>query len=303
MSAVAYGPGSEEALDSLLGQLAEGSFVLTDGQGAVSKWSEAADLLFGRSGPDVLGRAFFDTLIAAPLAPSGEGWRRFLQSGVAPGARAKVELHAQHASGHAFVIELVMIPVKLDEGFDFSLFLEDLAFELAPAQMLMRLRGQHPVVVRALRTALSEEPMAWEPGWRTAGTLIAFRPLCETPWVDAERENRARAAAESEAAMALPEPAPELDPAEAIAGFADASQIIERLLGAVHKLDALEATAAALPAAVEAARLRAEDAEREARTARGELERLRRPAVDPDVERRLGQLEAADPAGAVRERL
>ena len=303
MSVVAPGPQSEEALDALLGQLAESSFVLTDGQGAVSKWSEPADLLFGRSAPDALGRGFFDTLITAPLSPGGEGWRRFLQAGTAPDARAKVELQAQHATGHAFAIELVMIPVKLDEGFDFSLFLEDLAFELEPAQMLMRLRGQHPVVVRALRAALSEEPLVWDPSWRTAGTLIAFRPLCATPWVDAERESRARAAAENESAMMLPEPVVEMDATEAIAGFADASQIVERLLGAVHKLDALEAAAAELPAAVESARGRAESAEREARAARAELDRLRNPDPHPEVQARLERLESADPAALLRDRL
>ncbi len=72
-------------------------------------------------------------------------------------------------------MEAVFIPVKLDEGFDFSLFLEDLGFELPMDMMLLRMRQQHPVVVRALRSrARADEPQPWE-GVRTAGTLVAFR--------------------------------------------------------------------------------------------------------------------------------
>ena len=74
----------------------------------------------------------------------------------------------------------MFVPVKLDEGFDFSLFLEDLGFELPLNLMLLRMRQQHPVVVRALRQALEDEPQPWD-GWRTAGTLVVFRPLEPDP--------------------------------------------------------------------------------------------------------------------------
>ena len=33
--------------------------MLTDGQGSVSKWSEPAELLFGRPAAEVLGQSFF----------------------------------------------------------------------------------------------------------------------------------------------------------------------------------------------------------------------------------------------------
>ncbi|MEA2135203.1 MAG: hypothetical protein QOC68_3112, partial [Solirubrobacteraceae bacterium] len=38
--------GHDDPLDALLTQIINGFFVLTDGQGAVSKWSEPAELLF-----------------------------------------------------------------------------------------------------------------------------------------------------------------------------------------------------------------------------------------------------------------
>src|SRR5215203_4370488 len=156
--------GAHDPLDELLTQLINGFFVLTDGQGAVSKWSEPAELLFG---------------------------------GEAPRTRAKQNVSAIFTQDkRTFPLEMVFIPVKLDEGFDFSLFLEDLSFELPRNLMLMRMRQQHPVVVRALRQALETEPQPWD-GWRTAGTLVAFRPTQPTPWV--EEALAAREAARAEA--------------------------------------------------------------------------------------------------------
>ena len=176
---------ADDPLDAILRQIVGGYFVLTDGQGSVSKWSEPAELLFGRPAEDVLGQSFFETLIQAPVPAAAESWRRFLEAGEAPTAAGRIDVSGQHADGSAFPMEAVFVPVKLDEGFDFSLFLEDLGFELPMNLMLQRMRAQHPVVVRALRQALEPEPQPWE-GWRTAGTLVVFRPLGATPWVEAE---------------------------------------------------------------------------------------------------------------------
>src|SRR3954447_262958 len=172
-----------EPLDAILRQIIGGYFVLTDGQGSVSKWSEPAELLFGRPAAEVLGQSFFQTLIQAPAPAAAESWRGFLETGEAPQAAGRVEVSALHADGTTFAMETVFVPVKLDEGFDFSLFLEDLGFELPMDMMLLRMRQQHPVVIKALRGALEDRSQPWE-GWRTAGTLVAFRPLVGTPWMD-----------------------------------------------------------------------------------------------------------------------
>ena len=179
----------DDPLDAILRQIVGGYFVLTDGQGSVSKWSEPAELLFGRPAAEVLGQSFFDTLIQSPVPAAAESWRGFLESGEAPGAAGRVEVNGLHAGSTVFPMESVFVPVKLDEGFDFSLFLEDLGFDLPMNLMLQRMRAQHPVVVRALRQALEPEPQPWE-GWRTAGTLVVFRPLSATPWIEAELARR-----------------------------------------------------------------------------------------------------------------
>src|SRR5215208_1202648 len=119
-SAVESGP-----LDPLLGQIVGGYFVLTDGQGSVSKWSEPAELLFGRPAQEILGQSFFGTLLDPALGAEAQSWKAFLENGDPPTHAGRVAVQGVHAEGRTFPIEAVFVPVKLDEGFDFSLFLED----------------------------------------------------------------------------------------------------------------------------------------------------------------------------------
>src|SRR3954469_13380607 len=120
--------GPTDPLDALLKQIVEGYFVLTDGQGSVSKWSEPAELLFGRPAQEILGQSFFGPLVDDPLPAAAATWRSFLESGAPPSAPGRVTVQAKHSEERTFPIEAVFVPVKLDEGFDFSLFLEDLGF-------------------------------------------------------------------------------------------------------------------------------------------------------------------------------
>src|ERR671914_1167758 len=287
-------PEAMDPLDEILRQIVGGYFVLTDGQGSVSKWSEPAELLFGRPAAEVLGQSFFSTLIKAPVSPEAETWRRFLEAGEAPSAAGRVEVNGLTADGDDFAMEAVFVPVKLDEGFDFSLFLEDLGFELPMNLMLQRMRSQHPVVVRAMRQALEPEPQPWE-GWRTAGTLVIFRPLAETPWVQAELT--AREAARAEADAEVEERLTNVDPGiqGGVNDLDDAAAVVARLLSAMERIDELERVALGLPAqldeALQHAERRAEAAEREARTLREELERGLGAGPSPDLLGRLERLE------------
>jgi hypothetical protein len=70
-----------EPLDAILRQIIGGYFVLTDGQGSVSKWSEPAELLFGRPAGEVLGQSFFQTLIRRGRPPAFS-WGGFMFTGL-----------------------------------------------------------------------------------------------------------------------------------------------------------------------------------------------------------------------------
>src|SRR5215210_2733914 len=272
--------GPEDPLDALLKQIVGGYFVLTDGQGSVSKWSEPAELLFGRPAQEILGQSFFDTLLDPALGADAQSWKAFLESGEAPTAPGRVSVDGLHAEGRRFPVEAVFVPVKLDEGFDFSLFLEDLGFELPLNLMLLRMRQQHPVVVRALRQAIEDQPQPWD-GWRTAGTLVVFRPTAPTPWVAQELAAReaARAEADAEVEQRITDPDPGIQ-GSSVGDLDDAAAVVARLLSTMERIDDLERMASSLPAQVEearrdaeASRSRAEAAEREAQALRSDLQR------------------------------
>src|SRR4051812_14003684 len=282
--------GPIDPLDALLRQIVNGYFVLTDGQGAVSKWSEPAELLFAQPFEDILGQGFFETLIAGALPPAGQAWRAFLDAGEAPQVGGPVQLTGRTSDGDTFPLEAVFVPVKLDEGFDFSLFLEDLSFELPLNLMLLRMRQQHPVVVRALKGALQPTPAPFE--GRTAGTLVVFRPLAATPWVESElaRREAARAEADAEAEERLTNFDPGIQ-----GGFNeldDAAAVVARLLSALERIDELERVAGGLPKQLDEAR---RESERNAAALRADLQRAL-AAVPSELdrheqERRLEKLE------------
>src|SRR3954447_25106949 len=296
-----------DPLDALLRQIVNGYFVLTDGQGSVSKWSEPAELLFMQPSEDILGKGFFETLIGGVLPPAGNAWRGFLDMGEPPRVPGTVELEGRRSDGDAFPLEAVFVPVKLDEGFDFSLFLEDLSFELPMNLMLLRMRQQHPVVVRALKQALEPVAQPWE-GWRTAGTLVVFKPLSATPWIEAElaRREAERAAADA----ATEERLTNLDPGVQ-GGFNDlddAAAVVARLLSAMERIDELERVAGGLPAQLEEARREADQralaADRDGAALRADLQRAL-AGVPSELDRhelqaRLEKLEAAASTGTAR---
>src|SRR4051794_32119758 len=274
VSAVPASP--EELLDQLLRQIITGFFVLTDGQGALSKWSDPADFLFDCPAEEALGQPFFGRLVdPARLDADGQAWRAFLETGQVPGVRGRLEVDARHPHGGAFRMEAVFVPVKLDEGFDFSLFLEDLSFELPIEMMLLRMRQQHPVVIKALRAALADERQPWE-GWRTAGTLVAFRPLVATPWMEeaiGRREQEAAAAAEELQQRINSYEAPEIQ-GDDVYDLEDARAVIDRLKWATERIEDLEERSRVMEGAARQAadaQVRAEAAERAVLDARAEL--------------------------------
>lgn len=312
----------DAALDQLLRLIIEGFFVLTDGQGHLSKWSDPAEMLFGHEADDALMEPFFGKLVSTgQLSRDAERWRTFLETGDTPGPAGTVRVDAIRpgASG-TFALECVFIPVKLDEGFDFSLFLEDLGFELPIDMMLLRMRQQHPVVVRALRSALEASAQPWD-GVRTAGTLVAFRPLEPTPWMDQAWERRqaehAEAEAELQSRIEMLE-APEVQGTD-VYDLDDARAVIDRLRWATERIEELEERSRIADGAVQDAadaRVRAEAAERAALDVRaevsgvlaarpvdsaGEADRLALIARVDRVERAAA--DAADAAAAARQAL
>src|SRR3954454_17691642 len=104
--------GPADALDQLLRQIITGFFVLTDGQGALSKWSEPAELLFDLPAEDALGEPFFGRIVdPRGLRADADQWRVFLETGDMPGSRGRTEVVANRPGGGVFPMETVFVPV------------------------------------------------------------------------------------------------------------------------------------------------------------------------------------------------
>ncbi len=188
---MAEAAGPVDALDAILRQIVNGYFVLTDGQGSVSKWSEPAELLFDQPSEDILGQNFFATLIGGTLPPAGQAWREFLDLGEPPRVPGTVQLVGRRGDGDEFPMEAVFVPVKLDEGFDFSLFLEDLSFELphepdaaahAPAAP-----GRRPRAQARRSSPRSSRGRAGAPPARSSSSARCRRPRGSRPSSPAAR--------------------------------------------------------------------------------------------------------------------
>src|SRR4051794_11561623 len=113
--------GPVDALDGLLRQIINGYFVLTDGQGSVSKWSDPAELLFDQPADAILTQNFFATLIGGQIPPAGQAWREFLDLGEPPRVPGTRGLVGRPGDGRGVPMGGVFVPGKPGEGFDFSL--------------------------------------------------------------------------------------------------------------------------------------------------------------------------------------
>ena len=150
------------------------------------------------------------------------------------------------------------------------------SFELPIDLMLLRMRQQHPVVIRALRAALADEPQVWE-GWRTAGTLVAFRPLAETPWMergDAPRARPRRPPPRRSSTAHRDVRDARRSQGTDVYDLEDARAVVDRLKWATERIEELEERSRIMEDAAQQAadaRVRAEAAERAALDARAEI--------------------------------
>ena len=252
--------GHDDPLDALLTQIINGFFVLTDGQGAVSKWSEPAELLFGLDAAEGARASRSSSTLVDHAPPEAEAWRRFLEHGEAPRTSALQVGSAIYAGGQDLPARDGLRPGQARRGLRLLALPRGPRLRAAGNLMLLRMRQQHPVVVRALRQALETEPQPWD-GWRTAGTLVAFRPTA----ADALGRGGAGAAREAARAEADIEGEERLDPdpgiqGDSIADLEDAAAVVARLISALERIEDLEKTAADLPVALEEARREAQAA-------------------------------------------
>ena len=122
------GPSTSEAVEELLRQLVDARFVLTDREGAVTRWSRPAEELFGWPGARMLGRPLAETLGLADELPTSGGC---------------VEAVTRRKDGHELEVALTLVPVRMSQSLEFNGFLEALEIAAPRGNALIQLSRSH----------------------------------------------------------------------------------------------------------------------------------------------------------------
>ena len=101
--------------------------ITINSEGAVTGWSQQAQVMFGWDAAEVLGRTLSQTVIPAPQRKAHEvGLKRYLATGEARVLHRRIELNAQRRDGSEFPIEIAITPIRSGAQIAFSAFVRDI---------------------------------------------------------------------------------------------------------------------------------------------------------------------------------
>jgi PAS domain S-box-containing protein len=108
----------DEALDA---------FVTMDADGMTTGWNTQAEVIFGWSRDEALGRRISDMIIPARYRDAHErGMRHFLETGEGPLLNRRIEMTAFSRDGGEFPVELTVTALKLGQTWTFGAFIRDI---------------------------------------------------------------------------------------------------------------------------------------------------------------------------------
>jgi PAS domain S-box-containing protein len=109
-------------------ETANDAFIGMDAEGAITAWNPRAELTFGWSAAEAMGRRLCDTVIApSEREAHAHGVEHFLAA--APGrlSNGAIELVAVHRDGHEFPVEATVWPVRVGGACSFNAFVRDIS--------------------------------------------------------------------------------------------------------------------------------------------------------------------------------
>ena len=142
------------------------AFVSMDSHGTITAWNPEAEVTFGWSEAEALGRNLGDTIIPARYREShNRGLEQFRRTGRGTLLNRRIEIEALHREGHEFPVELTITAVKVGGRFAFNAFLHDISGRKQAEQTLRRLAD----IIESSRDAIIAttpigEITSWNPG-------------------------------------------------------------------------------------------------------------------------------------------
>jgi PAS domain S-box-containing protein len=112
----------------LIIDMAMDAVVGMDSSGHISSWNPQAEIIFGWTAEEALGRDIADTIIP-PQHRDGHrnGLKLFLQTGQGPVMNRRIEITALRRDGTEFPVELAITPFRLKESYAFTAFIRDIS--------------------------------------------------------------------------------------------------------------------------------------------------------------------------------
>jgi diguanylate cyclase (GGDEF)-like protein/PAS domain S-box-containing protein len=124
-------------------ETAHDAFISFDAHGSITAWNPAAEVIFGWSREEVLGRDLIAMLVPeARRASEGRTIERFLATTQQDWVGMLLERTMLHHDGHEFPIEMTISPLETDDGYSFNAFLRDISARKASEELLERQRRQ-----------------------------------------------------------------------------------------------------------------------------------------------------------------
>jgi PAS domain S-box-containing protein len=102
--------------------------VAMDADGMITGWNQQAEVIFGWTRSEALGRRMSETIIPIQYRLSHEtGLRDFFKTGQGRVLNRRTEITAVRRDGSEFPVELTIIPLKFGDSWTFSSFIRDIS--------------------------------------------------------------------------------------------------------------------------------------------------------------------------------
>ncbi|HVX09863.1 MAG TPA: response regulator [Pirellulales bacterium] len=126
------------------------AFVAAGPDSVIRQWNKQAELTFGWSAAEAIGRTLTETIIPPRFREAHTaGIERFLATGQGPIFNRRLELTACHRDGHEFPVEITIAPVRVGDSYLFSAFVHDVTDARRAQQELERAKEMAEAASRA----------------------------------------------------------------------------------------------------------------------------------------------------------
>lgn len=120
---------SEEKLKKILESAIDG-VISIDVKGIVTEWNKQAEVIFGYTAEESIGRSLTETIIPVNFREAHDrGMKHYLSTGEGPVLNQKIAISALRKDGTEFPIELAIIPVKTKGVQTFTAFVSDITIQ------------------------------------------------------------------------------------------------------------------------------------------------------------------------------